>query len=197
VGKIIWFTLAGAAVGILLVHPVAMLAYAVGHYHPSGPVNPAFVLDLLRRAFGPGLVHMGLFFAILGGAAGLSVGYWFLEKKRLLDETLECQRSLAALETLRELMVTLAHYIRNANVVIGGFSARLLKQCPAPDLQEELRLIQEAAEEIDAVIAALQNLTKISTTEYTASSHELMIDLKKELEARLAKARSSKDQNRG
>jgi signal transduction histidine kinase len=187
-GKIVWFTLAGVFIGLLLVHPVAMLAYAVGHYHPSGPVNLAFGLNLFRQAFGPGLVHMGLFFALLGGISGLILGFWFREKKRLLAETMECQRSLAALETSRELMVTLAHYIRNANMVIGGFSSRLLRQCPDPELQEELHLIQEAAEEIDAVIAALQNLTKISTVEYTAGSHALMIDLKKDLDALLAKA---------
>jgi signal transduction histidine kinase len=196
VGKIVWFILAGALVGILLVHPVAMIAYTMGHHAP-GPVNFAYALNLLRQAFGPGLVHMGLFFAVLGGAAGLATGFWYVEKKRLLAETLECQRDVAALETLKELMITLAHYIRNANVVIGGFSARLLKQCPDPELQEELRLIQEAAEEIDAVIAALQNITKISTVEYTASSHELMIDLKKDLEASLAKTRRPEDQNRG
>lgn len=196
-GKIIWSTLAGAVIGILLVHPVAMLAYGMEHYHPSGPVNLAYFLHLMRQAFGPGLVHMGLFFALLGGAAGFGVGIFFLQKKRLLAETMECQRSLASLETLRELMITLAHYIRNANMVIGGFSGRLLKQCPCLELQEEFRLIQEASQEIDAVIASLQNLTEISTVEYTASSHELMIDLKKELEARLAKAHLSEDRNQG
>jgi signal transduction histidine kinase len=193
--KIIWGTLAGAVIGLLLVHPVAMLAYGVEH--PSGPVNLTYFLHLLRQALGPGLVHMGLFFALLGGAAGLGAGIFFLQKKRLLAETMECQRSLASLQTLKELMVTLAHYIRNANMVIGGFSGRLLKQCPCLEIQEEFHLIQEASQEIDAVIASLQNLTEISTEEYSASSHELMIDLKKELEARLAKAHLSGDQNQG
>lgn len=196
-GKIIWGTLAGAVIGILLVHPVAMLAYGVEHYHPSGPINLAYFLHLMRQALGPGLVHMGLFFALLGGAAGFGVGIFFLQKKRLLAETLACQRSLASLETLKELMVTLAHYIRNANMVIGGFSGRLLKQCPCLEIQEEFRLIHEASQEIDAVIASLQNLTEISTEEYTASSHELMIDLKKELEAHLAKAQLSENRNPG
>jgi signal transduction histidine kinase len=194
-GKIIWGTLAGAIIGILLVHPIAMLAYGVEH--PSGPVNLNYFLHLLRQAFGPGLVRMGLFFALLGGAVGLGVGIFFLQKKRLLAETMECQRSLASLETLKELMITLAHYIRNANMVIGGFSDRLLKQCPCLGIQEEFNLIHEASQEIDAVIASLQNLTEISTEEYTASSHELMIDLKKEVEARLAKAHLSEDRNQG
>jgi signal transduction histidine kinase len=193
--KMVWFTLAGLAVGILLVHPVAMLAYTMEHYRSSGPISFTFVLHQLRRAFGPGLVHMGLVFALLGGGAGFVLGAWFLEKERVVEEKMECLRSLAALETLKELMVTLAHYIRNANMVVGGFSDRLLKSISDPEQQEELRLIQHAAQEIDAVIATLQNLTEISTVEYTASSSEVMIDLKKELEARLAKVQLAMDGN--
>jgi signal transduction histidine kinase len=193
--KMIWGTLAGAVIGLLLVHPVAMLAYGVEH--PPGPFNFTYFLHLMRHALGPGLVHMGLFFALLGGAAGFGVGIFFRQKKRLLAETMACQRSLASLETLKELMVTLAHYIRNANMVIGGFSGRLLRQCPCLEIQEEFHLIQEASQEIDAVIASLQNLTEIKTEEYSDSSHELMIDLKKELETRLAKAHLSQDQKQG
>jgi signal transduction histidine kinase len=193
-GKQVWFTLAGVAVGILLVHPVAMLVYTMEHHPPSAPLSVPFVLHQLRRAFSPYLVRIGLVFAFLGGVAGWIAGSWFLQKKRLEAEKIEHLRSITALETLKELMVTLAHYIRNANMVVGGFSARLSKSIPDPDLQKELRLIQEASREIDAVIAALQDLTKISTVEYTASSHERMIDLKKDLEARLAKAQLAADQ---
>jgi len=193
-GKIVWFTLAGVAVGILLVHPFAMLLYAMEHHPPSAPLSLPFVLHQLRRAFGPYLVRIGLVFAFLGGVAGWVVGSWFLQKKRLEAEKIEHLRSITALETLKELMVTLAHYIRNANMVVGGFSARLSKSIPDHGLQEELRLIQEASREIDAVIASLQDLTEISSVEYTASSHERMIDLKKDLEARLAKTQLGADQ---
>jgi len=196
-GRVVWFTLGGIAVGILLIHPVAMLAYTMKHYQAPGPINLTSWLHIMRLAFGPGVVHMGLLFALLGGASGFILGSWFVQKKRLLAETIESQRNLAALETLRELMVTLAHYIRNANMVVGGFSGRVLKQCPDPELQEEVHLIHEASQEIDAVINSLQNLTEISTVEYTESSHELIIDLKKNLEARLAKTLQSKDQKQG
>jgi signal transduction histidine kinase len=193
-GKIVWFTLAGVAAGILLVHPVAMLVYTMEHHPASSPLSLPFVLHQLRRAFGPYLLRIGLVFAILGGVAGWFVGSWFLQKKRLEAEKIEHLRSITALETLKELMVTLAHYIRNANMVVGGFTDRLAKCVLDPDCQKQLGLIQEASREIDAVIAALQDLTEISTVEYTASSHESMIDLKKDLEARLAKAQLTADQ---
>jgi signal transduction histidine kinase len=193
-GKIVWFTLAGVAVGILLVHPVAMLAYTLEHHPSSVPLSLPFLLHQMGRAFGPYLIRIGLVFAFLGGVSGWIVGSWFLEKKRLETERIEHLRSITALETLKELMVTLAHYIRNANMVVGGFSARLIKCIPEPELQEELRLIQQASQEIDVVIASLQELTEISTIKYTDSSHERMIDLKKDLEARLAKAQLDMDQ---
>jgi hypothetical protein len=184
--KLLWFILAGMGGGILLVHPVAMLAYDFRHRHPATPLSVSLVLQQLRQAFGPDLMPVGLAFAVVGGAMGWLVGSWFLQKEQLAAEQRECKRNLIALETLKELMITLAHYIRNANMVTGGFSARLLKCVPDPECQEHLHLIQQAAQEIDAVIASLENLTEISTVEYTASSDALMIDLKKDIEARLA-----------
>ena len=44
-------------------------------------------------------------------------------------------------------MVTLAHHIRNANVVIGGFSSRMIKNLPDPEVQRQLQLIQQASRE--------------------------------------------------
>ena len=44
-------------------------------------------------------------------------------------------------------MVTLAHHIRNANVVIGGFISRMIKNLPDPEVQRQLQLIQQASRE--------------------------------------------------
>jgi len=96
------------------------------------------------------------------------------------------QRHQAALETLQELTITLAHYLRNANMVIGGFSARMLRQVSDSEVQEQLQLIQQASREIEAVIDSLENLREIRTIPYTAAGRARMIDLKQELEARLA-----------
>ena len=103
-----------------------------------------------------------------------------------MAEKIESQKRLAALETLRDLMVTLAHHIRNSNMVIGGFSTHLTKHIADPELQRQLQMIQQASREIEAVIDSLQNLTEISTVKYITEGQARMIDLKKELEARLA-----------
>jgi signal transduction histidine kinase len=191
--KIIWFTLAGMLIGYLLVHPFAMLANTLGPRMSQLPMEFPFWGHHLRVSFGPEMLAMGLAFALMGGLAGFSLGIWYLQKERLTAERLESQRRRVALETLRELMVTLAHHVRNANVVIGGFSSRLLKQAPGPEAQRQLEMIQQASREIDAVIASLESLTEIEQARYISAWETKMIDLKKELEARLEAAAGLKE----
>jgi len=136
---------------------------------------------------------MGGAFALMGGLAGFFFGIWYLQKERLTAERLESQRRRVALDTLRELMVTLAHHIRNANVVIGGFSSRLIKESNDPEAQRHLEMIQQASREIDAVIASLESLTEIEHARYIGAWETRMIDLKKELEARLGAAEGLKE----
>ncbi|MFA4902283.1 MAG: hypothetical protein WC600_06005 [Desulfobaccales bacterium] len=191
--KIIWFTLAGMLLGYLLIHPFAMLANTLGPRISHFPVAFSFWGHHLRVSFGPEMLTMGMAFAFMGGLAGFCMGIWYLQKERLTEERLESQRRQVALETLQELIVTLAHHVRNANVVIGGFSSRLIKQAPDPEAQRQLEMIQQASREIDAVIASLESLTEIEHARYIGSWETKMIDLKKELEARLKAFESPRD----
>ncbi len=184
--RLLGFTLAGMILGIILMHPFAMVAYTLGPQHPHGALDIWLWGRQAWSAFRGGMLAMAAAFAFMGGVAGLTFGSWFLQRQRLAAAQLESQRRLAALETLKELMVTLAHHIRNANLVIGGFSARLLRRGAAAELQEQLRLVQDASRRIEAVVAALESLKEISTTHYTRAGRELMIDLQQGLEAHLA-----------
>jgi signal transduction histidine kinase len=184
--KIIWFTLAGMLAGYFLVHPFAMLANSLGPRMPHLPMEFSFWGHHLRVFFSPEMLAMGMAFAFMGGLAGFCLGIWYLQKERLTAERLESQRRQVALETLQELMVTLGHHVRNANVVIGGFSSRLIKHAPNPEAQQQLEMIQHASREIEAVIASLESLSQIDRVRYIGEWETRMIDLKKELEARLA-----------
>jgi len=135
----------------------------------------------LSQAFSVEGLAMGGAFAFMGGVAGLFLGAWYLKKE-------ESQHRQVALETLQELMVTLAHHIRNANVVIGGFCSRLHKHLADPEAHRQLEMVQQASREIDAVIDSLQNLTEVKRTQYVGVWETRMIDLKKELETRLRAA---------
>lgn len=183
--KIIWFTLAGMLAGYLLVHPFAMLAYFLGPQQAQAPLDLSIWGRQVHLAFSAEMLAMGGAFAFMGGVAGLALGLWYVQKERWMAENLESQRRLVALETLKELMVTLAHHIRNANMVIGGFSSRLIKQAPDPEAQRRLEMIRQASREIDAVIASLERLTEIEHARYIGAWETKMIDLKKELAVRL------------
>jgi signal transduction histidine kinase len=191
----VWFTLAGMVVGYLLVHPFAMLAYSLGPRLPHLPMDFPFWGHHIRTSFGAEMMVMGGAFAFLGGVAGLCLGMWYVQKERWIAENLESQRRLAALETLGELMVTLAHHIRNANVVIGGFSARILKNTEDPEMQRQLKLIQKASLEIEAVIASLESLSQIDHVRYIGEWETRMIDLNQELKARLVAAEAARKSN--
>ena len=180
------FTLAGIVAGYLLMHPFAMLAYTLGPQSLHTPMDISIWGHQIHMSFSADMLAMGGAFTLMGGLTGFCLGAWYLQKERWIAEKIDSQKRQAALETLRELMVTLAHHIRNSNMVIGGFSAHLTKHIADPELQRQLQLIQQASREIEAVIDSLQNLTEISTVKYITDGQAKMIDLKKELEARLA-----------
>jgi signal transduction histidine kinase len=182
---LILFTLAGMIAGYLLMHPFAMLAYVLGPHHPHEPWSASLWARQVHAAFSTGMLVMGLAFAFMGGVAGFALGAWYLQKERLTQEQLETQRRQAALDTVRELMVTLSHHIRNANMVIGGFSQHLEKHLSDPELIRQAAMIRRAAHDIDDVIVSLEGITEIHRAKYIDHWHTQMIDLKQELEKRL------------
>jgi len=185
--------MAGMLLGYILMHPFAMLANALGPRLSHFPMESSSWGHHLQVFFGPEMLTMGGAFAFMGGVAGFFFGIWYYQKEKLSVARLESQRRQVALETLQELMVTLAHYIRNANVVIGGFSSRMIKNIPDPEVQRQLQLIKQASRQIEAVIASLECLSQIDRARYISEWETRMIDLKQEIEARLAAFESSRD----
>jgi signal transduction histidine kinase len=176
--RLIWFTLAGVAAGYLLMHPFAMLAYLLAPQPPADSLALPLWGSQIKSAFGPEMLAMGGAFAFMGGVAGLCLGAWHLQR-------MESQRRRATLQTLQELMVTLAHYLRNANQVIGGYSAHLQKHIDHLELLRQLELIHQAAHKIDRVVNSLESLTEMNQTGYIGTREKRMIDLKQDLESRL------------
>ncbi len=176
--SLIWFAAAGAIVGYLLVHPFAMLAYMLNPQPPTWAMDLSLWERQMRVAFSAEMLVMGGAFALLGGVAGLGLGAWHLQR-------VEARCRLAALQTLQELMVTLAHYIRNANQIIGGYSAHIQKHLDQPELREQLQLIHRAAHQIEEVINSLESLTEMDHSSYIGPWETKMIDLKQTLQARL------------
>ncbi len=59
---------------------------------------------------------MAVDFALFGGIIGLLIGIVMDRKKKLYAVELQNEKKKVALETLKTLMITLSHYLLNANV---------------------------------------------------------------------------------
>ncbi|MBI4495821.1 MAG: hypothetical protein HY697_02695 [Deltaproteobacteria bacterium] len=133
----------------------------------------------------PMMLLLSVAFLLAGGLAGVLLGI-ATERRRRLRE-LERRRKVA-LETLHELMVTLSHYLLNANAVIGGMAKRTKRVELNSEVIDSLSVIEVQARKIDAVIQALQKITELKTCTYTSQGETLMFDIVKEIEGELEKA---------
>jgi len=113
-----------------------------------------------------------------------------LEKQRLLLAELENERKTVVLETLHRLMVTLSHYLLNANVIIGGMVRRSERPGGEEERLASLKVIKEQTMKTEAVIEALKRVAEIKTADYDSERRVLMIDVEKEIEESLAKAKN-------
>ena len=110
-----------------------------------------------------------------------------MEKRRLRMAELENENKRVALETLRQLMVTLSHYLLNANAIVGGMVRRCRRAQSMPEIVHPLQVIEEQAKKIEIVISALKRVTDIKTASYTYETNTLMIDIAKEIDEALTK----------
>jgi len=138
-------------------------------------------------SFDKAMLLMGGAFAILGGLIGLLIAVLIEKQKQLYTVTFENEKKKTAVETLQQLMVTLSHYLLNANMVIGGMVRHCKRSMSNEDILSSLEIIAEQAKKIDAVMGALKRITEIRTAKYSAEGHALMIDISKEIEELLSK----------
>jgi len=182
-GGLFLLPLFGAFLGYLVLHPYTMVVY--GLYGPHGATGEGMdfrrLLDEVPAAFRLDMVPMGLPFALLGALVGLLLGF-FLEAR---SRRFEMEKRLLAVETLRQLMVTLAHHLLNAVQGIGGFASLAIRKEKDEEKRKPLEIIKREAIRIEAVVKALQSLESVSTERYAKSSETLMIDIRKELQERL------------
>jgi hypothetical protein len=162
-----------------------MLIYVWAHEHQVRV--DGFSVDTLFRAalttFQPVMLPMGFTFALLGAIVGFLVGTVVDKKRRLYEAERESERRRVAFETLHQLMVTLSHYLLNADTIIAGMVRHCQKRGGLDkDLFHSLETIDEQAHKIEAVVRVLQKLREIKTVPYTADSTVLMVDVTREME---------------
>ena len=178
--------LIGMVLGYLIFHPYTMLVFALFHSQQGHPDIRFGELGIgALTAYEPQMLPMALSFVLFGGCLGFVVGLIIEKHRKLINSQREHENSKIALETLNQLMVTLSHYLLNANMVIGGKARRCQKKGSTSDILPDLKVIEDHAKKIDAVMKALREITEVKTDLYSTGGTAKMIDITQEIEARL------------
>lgn len=180
----------GAVLGYLVLHPYSMMIYSMyGHQGTASEgIHHRRLLDEVAAAFDLNMLAMGLPFAFIGALAGLVLGFWLDARARRV----EIEKRLLAVETLQQLMVTLAHHLLNAVQGIGGFASAILRKEHDEEKKRSLERIRQESARIEAVVKTLQSLESVTTERYTANSETLMIDITKELQNKIEALKAGK-----
>lgn len=183
----ILFTAFGLLAGYLILHPYTMVVAMITHLHKQGNLHFHWndLAFSAMHAFQSEMLTMAIPFAFFGGLTGFLIGTIVRRKKRLLEMKYEGEKKEVALQTLKDVMVTLSHHLLNANMIIGGKVRHCRRTVSNKDITDSLEVIEEQGHRIDAVIKALRQVSEVKTTDYTTSGTVKMIDIADEIEAQL------------
>lgn len=184
-GRLLLFSLLGAAAGLLVLHPYTTLVYDL--YGRPGDIlraGPGTVFREIASSFRPGPLSRGLPFAFLGAVAGLFFGFWLEARRRRL----EMEKRMLAMETIRQLMMTVSHHLLNAVQVVGGFAARDARNERDEAIRKHLDAIRNEAVRIEAVVKALQSLESVRIDRFLENGRASMVDIERELSERMKEA---------
>jgi hypothetical protein len=184
--------LVGMVLGYLIFHPYTMLVFALFHSQQGHPDIRFGELGIgALMAYDPEMLPMALSFVLFGGCLGFVVGLIIEKHRKLIHAQHEHEKSKIALETLNQLMITLSHYLLNANMVIGGKARRSQKKKNPSDIMPDLKVIEDQAKKIDAVIKALREITELKTVLYSTGGTAKMMDITQEIESQLQQLKKS------
>ncbi len=185
---VIWSAICGLVAGLFLLIPYTILAYLLFTFIETGEMSLRGAIAIEGpRALRFFFVSISLSFIIFGGIIGYVFGKWYERKQLHINEQIEREKKEAAIETLRELNVTLSHYIINSSSIIKGFSKRGIRAAQDDKIKEYFSIILEEVDRTIAVIKGLSDLKEIETVKYIESGMTMMIDLKKQIEEQLEK----------
>jgi hypothetical protein len=180
------YLLVGAFIGSTIFH-VYTMGIDFFLVHKMDIYSWKNIIHVFSVTFSPEMFSMSVAFAFLGSLNGLFIAIIIDKKKRLYAAEAENEKKKVALETLQRLMITLSHYLLNANTVIAGMARHCLKCNSAEDMKDSIDIIEEQAKKIEAVIMAFKKITDIKIADYTSHGKGLMIDITQEIDEQLGK----------
>jgi hypothetical protein len=182
----------GVVLGYLILHPYTMLILSLLSAFQWEPLRLQTDLTIGHLvAFHPLMLPMAISFSLFGSFIGLLVGILLNRKRELWIADHENEKKRVAIETLREVMVTLSHHLLNANMIIGGKVRHCRKATSDEKILAALEIIEEQGRKIDAVVGALRRATEVKVAHYTLDGTVRMIDIEHEIKEELSSKRSA------
>lgn len=180
----IYATLVGTLLGVFILHPFSMAMYHT-MMMPGQHTSIGDALTMSLQAFSGHMWLMALFYAALGGLFGFSVGLLIQRNSDLLSAKLERQHHDNARQLIEEIVLTVTHYVRNANSAVGGYSRLAMKSSKDEAVSKRLRVVIESSTQIDAVMAALQGIDEKIEREEIGTTHLRMMNIRDQINAYL------------
>jgi signal transduction histidine kinase len=191
---VFWSFVIGAVIGYLILRPYTVFVYILFNYMETGEIGLHSQIYIEGpRAFKFFMLLTSVSFVIFGGLSGFIFGKWYDRKQTHIQEQIEHEKKGAALETLKELNVTLSHYILNSSAIIKGFAQRGNRRADNEKMREYFSIIEEEVDKTIAVMKGLEVLKEIESVKYVESGTEMMIDLKRQINEQLEKLKNIKE----
>jgi hypothetical protein len=181
-------SLLGMVGGFVLLHPYTMMVYALMHVREdAGGVHLDWGGITVRGllAFNSAMFPMASAFVIFGGLIGLLVALVIERKRKIFLLEVENAKNKIAIQTLKEVTVTIAHHLLNANTIIGGKVRQCGRLTSDQKILKVLSEMEEQGRKIDATVRSLREVTEVKTVNYTTSGEVKMMDIDDQIRERL------------
>lgn len=176
----IFATIIGALFGVFILHPFSMAMYHT-MMMPGQHAGIGAALAMCADAFSRDMWQMSLFYAAFGGIFGFVVGLLIQRRYELMSARLEREHHEAVRQLIEEIVLTVTHYVRNANSAVGGFTRLAMKSSSDETVRNRLRVVIESSTQIDAVMAALQTIDEKDEREEIGTTHLRILNIRNKI----------------
>ena len=177
------FTLAGIAVGVMIVHPYVMLVDRLtGSGHVVGSIIPP--ADTLVAAFSPAMLPMTIAIGFFAGLCGLLLGLLYERNQKIIHYRYQARMHRDLTAALNQLLGVVSHYILNSSMVISGH-ARRLEKTAGPEDRESLTAIARQAEKNGDVLRLMQEAEFLRNIDPSVTTYQKLIELNQRIEKHL------------
>lgn len=188
--------LAGAVIGLLLLHPyvMAVIALIPGDLPKIAPRTlKGFAVEL----FSPGMLPMTLAFVLFCSGVGLLIAMVVERERSLAAMRRKQERQQAAIAAANRLIMIFSHHLLNSLMAIGVHAKRLQRSREREVKERSLAEIIKRIGELESIMEVMKSMEFQETLEKGEEGYHSIIEASRWIEERLkAKGRPNGEETR-